>query len=67
MGMGGTLDSGRFRTFVAKELGVSIKIGKSGVEQIYKMSFNEDERKLWDVTVGHVKESVDKVNAYLRI
>ena len=48
-------------------VGVPIKIGKSGVEQIYKMSFNEDERKLWDVTVGHVKESVDKVNAYLHL
>jgi malate dehydrogenase len=48
-------------------VGVPIKIGKSGVEQIYKMSFNEEERKLWDVTVGHVRESVQKVNAYLHL
>lgn len=48
-------------------VGVPIKIGKGGVEQIYKMSFNEDERKLWDTTVGHVRESVEKVNAYLHL
>lgn len=48
-------------------VGVPIKIGNEGVEQIFKMSFNEEERSLWDVTVSHVRESVEKVNAYLHL
>lgn len=46
-------------------VGVPIKIGKEGVEEIYRMNLNEEERKLWTTTVSHVNESVQKVNKYL--
>lgn len=46
-------------------VGVPVKIGKEGVEKIYKLNFNEDERKLWDITASHVSDSVKKVDSYL--
>ncbi len=48
-------------------VGVPVKIGKNGVEEIYKLNFLPEERKLWDISASHVKENVDKVNAYLHI
>ena len=47
-------------------VGVPIKIGGNGVEEIYKMNFDEEERRLWNTSVSHVHESVQKVNTYLR-
>ena len=47
-------------------VGVPIKIGRNGVEEIYKMNFDEEERRLWNTSVSHVNESVQKVNTYLR-
>jgi malate dehydrogenase (NAD) (EC 1.1.1.37) len=48
-------------------VGVPVKIGKEGVEEIYKLNFTPEERKLWDISASHVKENVEKVNKYLNL
>lgn len=62
-----TGDTGKHYGVEGFFVGVPVKIGKNGVEEIYKLSFQPEERKLWDITAAHVKESVEKVNAYLHI
>ncbi len=47
-------------------IGLPIKIGESGVEQIYDMDFNPDEKALWVKTVESVKSSCQKVNDFLK-
>ena len=47
-------------------IGLPIKIGESGVEQIYDMDFNPDEKALWVKTVESVKSSCQKVDDFLK-
>ena len=46
-------------------IGVPIKIGEKGVEHIYKVEFNADEKALWDKTVKSVTENAGKVDQFL--
>jgi malate dehydrogenase len=46
-------------------IGVPIKIGKEGVEQIYRIDFNDEEKVLWNKTVESVKKNGEKVDAVL--
>lgn len=46
-------------------IGVPIKIGEKGVEYIYQVEFNADEKALWDKTVKSVKENAEKVDQFL--
>jgi malate dehydrogenase len=46
-------------------IGVPIKIGKDGVEHIYRIDFNEEEKVLWNKTVESVKKNGEKVDAVL--
>lgn len=46
-------------------IGLPIKIGASGVEEIYNMDFNDDEMALWKKTLESVSGSCKKVDAFL--
>jgi malate dehydrogenase len=46
-------------------IGVPIKIGEKGVEHIYRVEFNSDEKALWDKTVKSVTENAQKVDQFL--
>lgn len=46
-------------------IGLPIKIGAKGVEEIYDMDFNEEEMALWKKTVESVSESCKKVDQFL--
>ncbi len=46
-------------------IGVPIKIGANGVEEIFDMDFNPDEKALWEKTVAGVKENSSKVDKFL--
>lgn len=47
-------------------IGLPIKIGDKGVEQIYDMDFNPEEKALWEKTVESVKSSCKKVDDFLK-
>ncbi len=47
-------------------IGLPIKIGENGVEQIYDMDFNADEKALWEKTLESVKSSCSKVDDFLK-
>lgn len=47
-------------------IGLPIRIGENGVEQIYDMDFNSDEKALWEKTVESVKTSCKKVDDFLK-
>ena len=47
-------------------IGLPIKIGENGVEQIYDMDFNPDEKALWVKTVESVESSCQKVDDFLK-
>lgn len=47
-------------------IGLPIKIGENGVEQIYDMDFTSEEKALWDKTVESVKSSCQKVDEFLK-
>lgn len=46
-------------------IGVPIKIGEKGVEEIFDMDFNADEKSLWEKTVAGIKENSAKVDKFL--
>ncbi|AKA48817.1 malate dehydrogenase [uncultured archaeon] len=46
-------------------IGVPIKIGADGVEHIYDMDFNAEEKELWDKTAASVRENAQKVDRFL--
>ncbi len=46
-------------------IGVPIKIGSNGVEQIMDIDFNSEELELWKKTVASVKENCRKVDDFL--
>lgn len=46
-------------------IGVPIKIGSNGVEHIYDMDFNNEEKELWNKTVASVTENSRKVDKFL--
>ncbi len=46
-------------------IGLPVKIGKKGVEQIYDLDFNPDELDLWKKTVASVNENCRKVDEFL--
>ncbi|GGM65839.1 malate dehydrogenase [Thermogymnomonas acidicola] len=46
-------------------IGVPIKIGKEGVEEIYDIDFTQEERELWNKTVQSVKNNCQKVDSFL--
>ncbi len=67
VGMAGVLDSTRFRSFVAWELGVSVQdvtalvLGAGGVERIIEVELNAEEQKMFDASVEHVKTLVEQI------
>jgi malate dehydrogenase len=42
-------------------VGVPVKLGKNGVEQIYELALNESERKMLQESAQHVRESIAKL------
>ncbi len=42
-------------------VGVPVKLGKNGVEQIYELNLNDTERKMLHESAQHVKESIAKL------
>jgi malate dehydrogenase len=42
-------------------VGVPVKLGKNGVEQIYQLNLNDAERKMLHESAQHVKESIAKL------
>lgn len=46
-------------------IGVPIKIGSDGVEEIYDIDFTGEEKGLWDKTVTSVKGNCEKVDKFL--
>ena len=46
-------------------IGVPIRIGSSGVEEIYDIDFTDQEKDLWDKTVTSVSENSKKVDSFL--
>ena len=47
-------------------MGVPTMIGKGGVEKIFEMPLNGDERKLFDASLAHVRKNVAEVEALLK-
>lgn len=47
-------------------IGLPIKIGENGVEHIYDMDFNDDEKQLWEKTIQSVTTSCKKVDEFLK-
>ena len=47
-------------------IGLPIKIGENGVEEIYDMDFNSEEKALWDKTVESVQSSCKKVDEFIK-
>jgi malate dehydrogenase, NAD-dependent len=46
-------------------IGLPILIGEHGVEKIFKIDFNTEEKNLWDKTVQSVKGNAEKVDGFL--
>lgn len=42
-------------------VGVPVKLGKEGVEEIIKLELNEEEWKLWEKSVNSVKNGIDRI------
>src|SRR5439155_962937 len=67
VGMAGVLDSARFRTFIARELNVSVEnvtsfvLGRTGVEQIIEIKLMRDEQAAFDKSAAAVRELVEKL------
>ena len=47
-------------------IGVPIRIGENGVEEIYDMDFSNEEKALWEKTVESVTASCAKVDEFLK-
>ncbi len=47
-------------------IGLPIRIGENGVEHIYDMDFNSEEKALWEKTVDSVQSSCQKVDEFLK-
>ena len=47
-------------------IGLPIKIGSNGVEEIYDIDFKPDELELWKKTVASVKSGCAKVDEFLK-
>lgn len=47
-------------------IGLPIKIGEDGVEEIYDMDFTPEEKQLWEKTVESVTSSCKKVDEFLK-
>ncbi len=46
-------------------IGVPIKIGSKGVEEIFDMDFSQEEKALWEKTVSGVSANSSKVDSFL--
>ncbi|MHB8396783.1 MAG: malate dehydrogenase [Thermoplasmataceae archaeon] len=46
-------------------IGLPVKIGSNGIEQVYDMDFSEEELALWKKTVASVQENCRKVDEFL--
>ena len=40
-------------------LGVPVKLGKNGIEQVIEVALNKDEKALLDTSAGHVRSVMD--------
>ncbi len=47
-------------------IGLPIRIGENGVENIYDMDFNNEEKALWEKTVDYVQSSCKKLDEFLK-
>jgi len=47
-------------------IGVPIRIGERGVEQIYDIDFNDEEKVLWEKTVASVRSNCKKVDEFFK-
>src|SRR5439155_1552567 len=69
LGMAGVLDSSRFRTFIAQELGVSVEdthafvLGARGMERVFEIKLTADEQRAFDASAQAVRELVAKLPA----
>ena len=43
-------------------IGVPVKLGKNGVEEVIEMELNEEEEKLFNKTVEHVKKLTEETD-----
>ena len=43
-------------------IGVPVVVGKGGIEKIVEVSFNADEKAMFDKSVGAVKSLIDATN-----
>jgi malate dehydrogenase len=42
-------------------VGVPVQLGKGGIEKIIELNLNKEEKQMFDKTVAHIKELVDKI------
>jgi malate dehydrogenase len=48
-------------------LGVPVKLGKNGVEQVIELKLNEEEKALLANSASHVKQTIDEAKALLKM
>lgn len=48
-------------------VGVPVKLGKDGVEQVIELNLNDDEKSLFNNSVNHVRKTIDEAKALLKL
>lgn len=48
-------------------VGVPVKLGKNGVEQVIELNLNEEEKALFDKSVNHVNQTIQEAKALLKL
>lgn len=48
-------------------VGVPVKLGKNGVEQVIELNLNEEEKALFDKSVNHVNQTIQEAKSLLKL
>lgn len=48
-------------------VGVPVKLGKDGVEQVIELKLNDEEKSLFDNSVSHVRQTIEEAKALLKL
>jgi len=48
-------------------VGVPVKLGKGGVEQVIELNLNEEEKALFNNSVNHVRKTIEEAKALLKL